>query len=238
MFGNKKPKVYQILVSGIEIEVTRKRIKNLYLRVNRGTGKVKVSCPLFISEKALKGFVESRADWIKQRQEKALLIPDRKDYKYVTGETHYFQGKPYQLEVIEGEGRSKVSINGDRFTLKASTESTMDQRQRGIDTIYRSYLKSEIPKLIEKWEPIMGVKVNDFGVRKMKTRWGTCNITAKRIWLSLELAKKTSGCLEAVVVHEMVHLLERLHNKRFYAFMDQFYPEWRIYENELNSYID
>lgn len=238
MFGNKKSKVYQIRVSGIEIEVTRKKIKNLYLRVNRGTGKVKVSCPLFVSEKGLLRFVEPRVNWIKERQQKALLVPDKKDYKYVTGETHYFQGKPYQLEVLEGKGRNKAQFEGERIILKAQIESTIEIKQKMIDTLYRSYLKSEIPKLIEKWEPVMGVQVSDFGVRKMRTRWGTCNITAKRIWLSLELAKKTPGCLESVVVHEMVHLLERLHNKRFYAFMDQFYPEWKIYEKELNSYID
>ncbi|MEQ9266594.1 MAG: SprT family zinc-dependent metalloprotease [Balneolaceae bacterium] len=238
MFGNKKSKIYQIQVSGIEIEVTRKKIKNLYLRVNRGTGNVKVSCPLFISERALLRFVEPRVNWIKERQQKALLVPDRKDYKYITGETHYFQGKPYQLEVLEGNGRNKAQFEGEKLILKASDKSTIEVRQKVIDTLYRSYLKSEIPKLIEKWEPVMGVQVNNFGVRKMRTRWGTCNITAKRIWLSLELAKKTPGCLESVVVHEMVHLLERLHNKRFYAFMDQFYPKWKVYEKELNSYID
>lgn len=238
MFRNKKSKVYQIQVSGIEIEVTRKKIKNLYLRVNRGTGKVKVSCPLFVSEKGLLRFVEPRANWIKERQQKALLVPDKKDYKYITGETHYFQGKPYQLEVLEGKGRNKAQFEGERIILKASDKSTIEVRQKVIDNLYRSYLKSEIPKLIEKWEPVMGVQVSEFGVRKMKTRWGTCNITAKRIWLSLELAKKTPECLESVVVHEMVHLLERLHNKRFYAFMDEFYSEWKIYEKELNSYID
>lgn len=238
MFGNKKSKVYQIQVSGIEIEVTRKKIKNMYLRVNRGTGKVKVSCPLFVSKRGLLRFVEPRINWIKERQQKALLVPDKKDYSYVSGETHYFQGKPFQLEVLEGKGRNKAQFEGEKIILKTSGKSNIEVRQKVIDNLYRSYLKSEIPKLIEKWEQVMGVQVNEFGVRKMKTRWGTCNITAKRIWLSLELAKKTPGCLESVVVHEMVHLLERLHNKRFYTFMDQFYPEWKIYEKELNSYID
>lgn len=238
MFGKRVPKIYEIEVSGIPIEITRKKIKNLYLRVNRGTAKVKVSCPVYVSEKALNRFIDTRIDWIKTRQAKALLVLDKKDYKYVTGETHFFKGSPLMLEVFEEEGRPKLFLEEERLVLKTSKNSTTQQRQRVLDNWHRVYLKSEVPRLIKKWEPLMGVKVDDFGIRKMKTRWGTCNITSKRIWLSLELAKKTPKCLESVVVHEMVHLLERLHNKRFYMFMDQFFPEWRIYEKELNSYID
>ena len=87
--------------------------------------------------------------------------------------------------------------------------------------------------LIEKWETKMNVLVNEFGVKKMKTRWGTCNLKAKRIWLNLELAKKPAQCLEFIVVHEMVHLLERNHNDRFISLLDKFMPEWKFYKDEL-----
>ncbi|MDD1607796.1 MAG: M48 family metallopeptidase, partial [Methylococcaceae bacterium] len=111
------------------------------------------------------------------------------------------------------------------------------QRQSLLNEWYRKQLKAQIPPLIAKWEQTIGVTVSDWGVKQMKTKWGTCNISAKRIWLNLELAKKPTRCLEYIVVHEMVHLLERHHNDTFTAYMDQFMPQWRCYRDELNQFI-
>ncbi|HRF16802.1 MAG TPA: M48 family metallopeptidase, partial [Chitinophagaceae bacterium] len=95
-------------------------------------------------------------------------------------------------------------------------------------------LKELVPSIISKWEKKMKVSVSEFGIKRMKTKWGTCNREAKRIWLNLELAKKPLSCIEYIVVHEMVHLLERNHNDRFISFMDRFLPQWKELKKELN----
>ncbi len=119
--------------------------------------------------------------------------------------------------------------------LQVRPGTTRDKRQQILNDWYRRYMKEIIPDLIQKWEPTIGVRVNDWGVKKMKTRWGSCNIRDRRIWLNLDLAKKPPHCLEYVLVHEMVHLLERHHNDRFKSFMDQFLPQWRLYRDDLNQ---
>ena len=102
-------------------------------------------------------------------------------------------------------------------------------------TVYRYRLRQELPGIIDRWAKDMGVSVNGFGIKKMKTKWGTCNRKARRIWINLELAKKPPECLEYIVVHELAHLLERYHNSTFYGYMDRFLPQWRIYRKELES---
>lgn len=120
--------------------------------------------------------------------------------------------------------------------LFAPEYATKEKREAVLFQWYRQQLKQEIPVLIAKWEPVVGVSISSWGIKKMRTKWGSCNISAKRIWLNVELAKKPSHCLEYIVVHEMVHLLERHHNARFIGFMDQFLPQWRSYREELNRY--
>jgi len=100
---------------------------------------------------------------------------------------------------------------------------------------YRSELKTVIPELLSAWAPVLGVGEPLWAVRRMKTKWGTCKPDQAKIWLNLELAKKPPECLEYIVVHEMVHLLERNHTERFYTLMDRFMPRWRARREELNS---
>ena len=234
----KKRVVNNITVSGIEIEVSRKAIKNLYVKVSRRTGKVRVSCPKTISEQELLRFLISRMDWIKKKQKEAEKVLEPEDYDFVNGEKHYFMGRELELKVIERKQFPVVAVIEDLIELTVRPGTSKEKRKAILETHYRQYLKETLPGMVTKWERKMKVKVNEFRVKKMKTRWGTCNTRDKRIWLSLELAKKSPGCLESVVVHEMVHLLERLHNKRFYRLMDTFFPEWRKFEGELKSVID
>ncbi len=238
MFGKKLDKKFTIEVSGIEVEVSQKRIKNLYLRVSKQTGKVRASVPLFVSERGIREFIQSRTEWIRKQQKKIKSRIPKEELSYKDGSAHYFKGEKKHLEVKTTSGRETVELIDDRFIIKVKDLSDVQKVEKLLTEWYRAFLKNEIPKLIDKWEPVMEVKVREFGVRKMKTRWGTCNINKKRIWLNLELAKKSPGCLESVVVHEMVHLLERYHNKRFYGFMDRFLPDWRSYETELETIID
>lgn len=238
MFGKKVERKFKVEVSGIEVEVSQKRIKNLYLRVSKQSGKVRASVPLFITERGIREFILSRIDWIRKQQAKIKSRIPREEVSYDEGAVHYFRGNKKKLKLEKSNGKERVELIEDRIIVKTKYLNDDQKKEKLITEWYRAFLKQEIPKMIDKWEPVMGVKVNEFGVRKMKTRWGTCNINKKRIWLNLELAKKSPGCLESVVVHEMVHLLERYHNKRFYGFMDQFYPSWREHEAELESIID
>lgn len=231
MFKRNRQNTSEVIeVEGITVEVTRKNIKNMYIRVYPGKGVVKLSGPGYLRQSIFQDFVISKIDWIKSqlhnngKKENPIRIPK----KFTDKEVHYVWGEEKELKIERAKSKQSVKLNPDGILcLKVHPESNRDIREKLIDDWYRKELKTVIPKLIEKYELIMGVEVNKFGVRKMKTRWGSCNIRAKRIWLNLELAKRDPVCLEMVVVHEMVHLLERLHSKKFYRYMDQFMPEWK-----------
>ena len=156
--------------------------------------------------------------------------------KFVSGETHYYNGVPYLLNVIYRQGFPKVELRSDGYMdLYVREGSTIDQREKTMTEWYRKKLKAKLPSMVAKWEGIIGVKINEHNVKQMRTRWGTCNVKARRIWLSLELAKKPEHCLEYVVVHELAHLLERKHDARFKSNMDSFMPQWRSIKKELNQ---
>jgi predicted metal-dependent hydrolase len=154
----------------------------------------------------------------------------------VGGESHYFLGRRYRLRVTEHEGPNEVILKGNSgLVLRVRPGTSRDKREKILNGWYRRHMKSIILDLIQKWQPVIGVEIADWGVKKMKTRWGSCNVRDHRVWLNLELAKKSPHCLEYVLVHEMVHLLERYHNDRFKSLMDQFMPLWRLYRDELNQ---
>ena len=225
-----------IEVSGIQVEVVRKPIKNLHLSVHPPEGRVRVSAPTHIDDEAVRLAVVSKLRWIHRHQQAFADQPRQSPRELVGGESHYFLGRRYRLRVQENNGLNTVTLKGNtEMILFVRPDATRDKRRQILNDWYRRYMKSTIPGLIEKWQPIIGVQVDDWGVKKMKTRWGSCNIRDRRVWLNLELAKKPPHCLEYVLVHEMVHLLERHHNERFKAFMDQFMPQWRMYQDELNQ---
>ncbi len=229
-------KSYQKQWRGLSIEVTRKDIKNLYVRINRRTGKIRVSSPNYISERGIEQFLDSRLSWIeKHLTTSSFHTEQEKAFQYITGEEHYFLGKRYQLEVKDDSNSTNVYLEEGRIHLKIRGTSTVEKRKKVLEDWYRFQLQERIPEFVHFYESKMNVEVNEYRIKKMKTRWGSCNIRAKRIWLSLELAKRSEGCLEMVIVHEMVHLFERLHNKRFYKLMDVFMPNWREFETELRT---
>lgn len=128
--------------------------------------------------------------------------------------------------------RSEKANNRLALTVPAGTSKK--QRQQVLQRWYRKLLQARIQEVLPKWEAVVGLRVADCRIRRMKTRWGSCNSTARRVWLNSELVKKPQRCLEYVLVHEMVHLLERNHNDRFRSYMDKFMPQWRHYRDELN----
>lgn len=228
--------MHQIEVRDLTINVTRKKIKNLHLAVHPPDGEVRISAPLHLDDESVRLFAISRLQWIKKNQAKFLAQPRQSPRKFVSGESHYFQGQRYLLNVIYRDRAPKVEIRNKTYIdLYVREGSSREKRRDVLRHWYRQHLKTEIPRLIKKWEAIMEVEVKDWGVKRMKTKWGTCNIQAQRIWLNLELAKTPPSCLEYVVVHEMTHLFERHHNERFYKLLNQFLPHWQRDRDELNQ---
>lgn len=232
---NTKIDRYHIDIRGISVEVVRKDIKNFYIGVHPPNGRVRVSVPLRLDDDAVRMAVISRLGWIRRKQA-AFEGQDRQSQReFVTGESHYFAGRRYRLDVVAQEGPPKVWLpNNTKIALRVRPGSDRDTREAVMQRWYRQHLRSQLPPLLEKWEAKLGVSVNEVRIRKMKTLWGSCNVAAKRIWLNLELAKKPESCLVYVLVHEMVHLLERSHNDRFYQLMDAYLPQWRANRDELN----
>jgi len=223
----------KIIINEIEIELQRKRMKYLRIRILGSDGQVRVSAPKSVSIEFITSFITSRIPWIKEQQNKIRSKVRPQPLQYISGEHHNFFGKKYLLELAE-QGRTKIDFDSSIITLRIKENSTLKQREKTLENFYRSELKKLIPGYIEKLEPVMNVKVKEFGIKKMKTRWGTCNTRAQRIWINLELAKKPVECLEYIIIHEMTHLLEHSHNKRFFALMDRFMPHWRICKKNLS----
>lgn len=225
----------QMKVSGIPVDIVRKDIKNLHLAVYPPHGRVRVAVPLRTSDETVRLAVVSRLGWIR-RQQNALEQQVRQSQReMITGESHFVQGRRYRLNVIEEDAPASVAIrNGRTLELRVRPETDEAKRREALQSWYRKLLREQIPDLLVKWEPMVGVRVAHCGIKRMKTKWGTCNTDAKRIWLNLELAKKPPICLEYILVHEMVHLLERHHNERFRSYMDQLLPQWRSFRDELN----
>ena len=225
----------EIEVSGITVEVVRKEIKNLHLAVYPPHGHVRVAVPKHLGDEAVRLAVITRIRWIRKKQEELHHQHRQSRREMVTGESHYVQGRRYRLDVIEHDSPPALSLRNNR-TLELKVRPGTDSLKRAeiLNQWYRQQLKDQIPALLQQWEPVVGVRVNDWGIKKMKTKWGTCNAEAGRIWLNLELAKKPRECLEYILVHELVHLHERNHNDRFKAHMDHFMPLWRTHRDALN----
>lgn len=221
-------------IDELVIDITQKNIKNLYIKVYPPDGRVCIVCPKRLDDETIRQFAYSKIDWIRKKRAKFQAQPHQLPQKYISGETHYFKGDRFLLEVIYHQAASKVVIDQNRLYLYVRHGSIREQREQILIDWYRQQLKAELPILIAKWEQAIDVKVSDWGVKKMRTRWGTCNTSARRIWINLDLITKPQRCLEYVVVHELVHLLERKHNKRFEAYMSKFMPDWKIYREELN----
>lgn len=227
--------IHHITVSGIAVDVVRKDIKNLHLGVYPPHGRVRVAAPLVVNDEAVRLAVIDKLWWIKRQKAKFAQQPRQSQREMVNGESHYFLGQRYRLRVHEQDGPARVAMRGvASLDLFVRPGTSPDQREIILLRWHREQLKALIPPLLEKWQPILGVQVTDWGVKKMKTKWGSCNPAARRVWFNLELAKKPVQCLEYIVVHELVHLLERHHNERFTALMDAYLPPWRQYRGMLS----
>ncbi len=230
-----RPKL--LTVDGIEVLVTKKAIKNMHLYVKPPDGRAEVSAPLRMPDAQIEAFVRSKIGWIKWHREAFAQRPPKAERAYVSGETLYIWGAEYALLVRYAVRGSSLVLDGNRAILTVREQSTPQQRERVVNEWYRAILKAEIERLLPKWEEITGLHPSGWQVKNMKSRWGSCNVSTRKIWLSLQLAKRAPVCLEYVLVHELVHLAEKSHNARFRAYMDRFMPDWRIIRERLNRQI-
>ena len=226
----------QIEIRGIKVAVTRKDIKNLHLSVLPPDGRVRVSAPMHTSEQSIRLAVISKLSWIKQQQGDFASQSRQSSREMISGESHYLWGQRYRLSVIDTKAKHLVKVKGvTKLMLKVAPETTTDNKLKLLNRFYREQIQQRIAQLLDVWQPRIGVEAKHIGIKKMKTKWGSCNIQQKRVWLNLELAKKPPECLEYILVHELTHLLERHQNERFRTMMDKQMPNWREHRNLLNS---
>lgn len=226
--------IQHIIIENIEIQVTWKAIKNIHLRVTALDGKVTMSCPKNFKLPEVKKYLETKLAWIQKAQEKFKAYPKPQVINFDSGESHYFLGNSYLLNIEKGNS-AKVNIDASRLDLYAPEGSSKEKKAAILDNFYRVTLEKIIAEMLEKHSAIMQLPKPSFAIRKMKARWGSCLIHKQHLMFNLELAKKPKDCIELVVVHELVHLFERYHNKRFYALMTKFMPNWQVYQKQLNE---
>jgi len=227
-----------IQIGEVEAVVLYKPVKNLHLNVLPPAGKVRVTAPQNMNDDAIRIFLATRIAWIKKMQAKFQVQERQTPREYVSGETHYFFGNKYRLDIIELDTKPKITLVGKTkllFSIKPKTNTL--KREQIMQEWYRKELNRFLEKAIVKWENKIGVKTNTWGIRRMKTRWGTCNHKKNNIWLNLELAKKPENCIEYVVVHELLHLIEEKHSNKFFALMEKYLPKWQSEKEELNRFI-
>lgn len=224
-----------LTVAGIGVDVVYKNIKNMHISVYPPIGRVRVAAPERLDEDAIRLAIVQRLPWIKKQREQLRAANRQTEREMLTGESHYVWGQRLRLEIAGSEGRSRVTVAGSKLRLTAAPAADSVARRKMLDAWYRSQLKAAIPALIEKWQPVIAQQLTGYTVRRMKTKWGSCNPESGRLWFNVELAKKHPGCLEYIVVHEMTHLLERTHNERFVQLMDTNLPNWRTLRDDLNG---
>jgi predicted metal-dependent hydrolase len=225
----------RLTVRGIDIEIVYKDIKNLHIGVYPPGGRVRVAAPKRLDKEQIRLAVIQRLPWIKQQQKQLRDAVRQSEREMVTGESHYVWGSRLRLRVVERPGRAHVEVDRNHLVLYMPEGSDQEARTVALQRWYRSELRRAIPPLISKWEPMIGRSVSQWGIKRMKTKWGSCNRESGHIWINLELAKKHPNCLEYVVVHEMAHLLERNHGEAFVKLMDSLLPDWRSRRDALNN---
>lgn len=223
-----------INLSGIQIDVCKKNIKNMHLYVKPPNGNVTVSAPISMSDEAIERFVRTKSSWIKKQIAKFDNQLRQSEREYVSGETLYVWGKQYYIQTEHGN-KNSITLSGDKAVLTVRKESSAEQRENYVREWYRELLKVEIAHLLPKWEKTTGLKSMSWQTKYMTTRWGTCNPETRKIWLNLQLAKKTPECLEYVILHELIHLVEKKHNEKFVSLMDKYMPMWREVKATLNG---
>jgi len=224
----------EIKLGQLAVAVVHKDIKNVHLSVHPPTGRVTIAAPMRLSLDTLRVFTISKLSWIRQQQKKLLEQEREAPRVYLNRESHYVWGDRYLLKVVEGDRPTTIELSHRKMIFRTRPNWDQAKKQVRLESWYREQLKLAVPPLVAKWERLMGVKVGQVFVQRMKTKWGSCNPGTGSIRLNTDLAKKPRECLEYLVVHEMVHLLEPTHNARFLWLMERFMPKWQYRREVLN----
>lgn len=225
-------------VGSLEVQAIKKDIKNMHLGVYPPTGRVRIAAPIRTTDDSMRLFIISKIPWIKKQKLKFEKQQRQTKREYVSGESHYFLGRRFLLNVIHTNDSPKIEIRKKtHLDLHIKPNTPTQKREKLLESFYREELKKHIPKFLNKWEKITGIKVNSVNIKKMKTKWGTSNPKDKKILVNLELAKNRLRCLDYVMLHEIIHLLEGKHNDKFYSLMDFYMPQWQQYRTELNNSV-
>ncbi len=222
-------------VGGIEVEVVRKEIKNIHLSVHPPKGQVTVAAPAYMKLENIRLFLIAKVAWIREQQ-KRLQLQDRETSRvFLNRESHYVWGQRYLLKLVEVEAPPSIELKHGKMIFQTRPGTDAIKMQEILDEWYRGLVHEAVQAKIAKWEKKLGVMVNRVFVQKMKTKWGSCNPVARNIRLNTDLAKKPPECLEYILLHELLHLLEPSHNDRFIKLMGQVMPKWRSHRQLLNS---
>ena len=233
--SNDIPAKAQWTLGGIAMQFERRNIKNLRIGIYAPHGEVRVAAPKRMAEGTVRNFIISRIGWIVRKRAELEGREVTPQTQLVSGEVHYFQGRPHVLTVIEAAGRPGViRVDESALQLRVRPGADTAARFRLLNTWYRQRLQEQLAPLVSRWQQRLGIEVAELRIRRMRTRWGSCNARARRVCLNLDLIRKPPQCLEYVLVHELAHFFERRHNARFYGFMDRLLPDWRAQRAELN----
>lgn len=219
----------------LEVELSFKDIKNVHLRVHPPFGRVTLSAPKDMNIEHLRVFVSTKLGWIRKEKKKFLSQQREPEYLYITNESHYFFGKRYLLKITPTDKKSEVILHHNKIEILISDINNKDLIKKKMYQWYRQQLKEFLSERIEYFKDKMNVSPESFGIRKVKTKWGSCNDVSKTIWFNIELVKKPKECIDYIVVHELVHLKERSHNKNFILLMNKYYPNWQLRKKQLNE---
>lgn len=219
----------------VTVDVQQKDIKHLHLTVHPPEGRVRIAAPLRMKLDTIRVYAISKLAWIRQQQRKLREQEREAPREYTDRESHYVWGRRCLLKVQEVDAVPAVKLRHNCLVLRVRPGASREQKQTIVAQWYRDQLKASLPALLATWEPRVGVKAEHAFVQKMRTRWGSCNPAARNIRLNADLAKKPTECLEYVLVHELVHLLEQTHNARFVALMDRHLPDWAHRRQVLNA---
>ena len=221
-------------IGSVEIEVKFKPIKNLHLSVHPPYGHVTISSPEIYDLEKVKIYAATKHGWIKKEQKKFLTQEREEPRDFITQESHFFFGNRYLLKLIPAT-RNKVEIKGKKLFLYTTDPDNAALNRKTLYSFYRRELRKKIVEFTAFYSGQMNIDIPEFKIRSMKTKWGSCATDSKRLWFNIELAKKPLECIEYIVVHEMVHLMERNHTKRFVLLMDRYFPNWQVQKKVLNE---
>jgi len=232
--SNRIQATYTLTAGPYIIAVERKRIRNLHLQIYPESGRIRVSAPLRLSDRAIRVFVMSKQGWITSHLDKAASTPAPRAVEYRSVERHWLEGRCSTLILEEGAAFNRVSLTKDGgILLCVKGAPPAAERGRLYLQWCRARLEGRIEALLNAWTRRMGIQINAWRIRQMKTRWGSCNIARKHVTLSLELARRSDSCLEYIIVHELNHLLEKKHGPAFDASLQRWLPDWRQRDREL-----